>query len=442
MWTSRPLRTGRALEAGLFDCLGRRHGRRRAVGQRPAAVLLDPDGDRLVALPVQVGEHRRRRGERHFVLARAPAVQHADPQPFHRNRIQEAGAISLSDTWRAAHSAVPRHPYRRAARRGELVTPHGVVQTPAFMPVGTRGAVKAVTTRDLEDAGRRDHPRQHLSPVPAARRRPDRAGRRAAPVHRLGPPDPHRQRRLPGLQPAGDAADSRGGGEFRSHLDGSHLLTPERATEIQAQLGSDIAMVLDECIASPAGRRGAAAMERSSGGPGGRDALAGAGRAPGDVVVTNPGQAQFGIVQGGVFRTCGPRAPRPPWRSASRRYAIGGLSVGEPVEVMYDVVGHTAPLLPADRPRYLMGTGMPDDLVECVARGIDCSTACCRPATRATASSSRARGASSSRTRATPRTAAAGSGVRLLHLPPLLAGLPAAPVRGGRDDRGDPQHVA
>jgi queuine tRNA-ribosyltransferase len=165
------------------------------------------------------------------------------------------------------------------------------------------------------------------------------------------------------------------GAEFRSHLDGSlHLLTPEKATDIQAQLGSDIAMVLDECVSSTeaidsirqamlrSARWAARCRERllrlrDSGVDG--------------VTVTNPGQAQFGIVQGGVHPGLRTESVQATVEIGFEAYAIGGLSVGEPPEVMYDVVGHTAPQLPVDRPRYLMGTGMPDDLVECVARGID-----------------------------------------------------------------------
>jgi queuine tRNA-ribosyltransferase len=154
------------------------------------------------------------------------------------------------------------------------------------------------------------------------------------------------------------------------------MLTPERAADIQAQLGSDIAMVLDECVASssdPAVVRDA--MERS---------IRWARRARArqlqlrhdpasvpDVLITNPGQAQFGIIQGGVDRALRRESVQATVDVGFEGYAIGGLSVGEPVEVMYDVVSHTAPLLPVDQPRYLMGTGMPDDLIECVARGID-----------------------------------------------------------------------
>jgi queuine tRNA-ribosyltransferase len=172
------------------------------------------------------------------------------------------------------------------------------------------------------------------------------------------------------------------------------MLTPEKAVDIQLQLGSDIAMVLDECVASsaPSGSGleaastgGAAspsvnesvrkAMERSV-----RWARRGRERqlqlrhdprsAP-EVLITNDAQAQFGIVQGGTSPALRTESAQQTVEIGFEAYAIGGLSVGEPVDVMYDVVSHTAPLLPEDRPRYLMGTGMPDDLIESVARGID-----------------------------------------------------------------------
>jgi queuine tRNA-ribosyltransferase len=260
------------------------------------------------------------------------------------------------------------------ARRGELRTPHGVVQTPVFMPVGTRGAVKAVTHRDLEDLGAEIilGNTYHLFLRPGG----DLIARAGGLHDFIG-------WRRPILTDSGgyqvfSLATIRKireeGAEFRSHLDGAkHLLTPEAATDVQAQLGSDIAMVLDECIATPATRDAARdAMERSV-----RWARRGRTRFerlradPGAVRVTNPGQAQFGIVQGATFPDLRTESAQATIDIGFEAYAIGGLSVGEPPDVMYDVVGHTAPLLPADRPRYLMGTGMPDDLFECVARGID-----------------------------------------------------------------------
>ena len=243
------------------------------------------------------------------------------------------------------------------------------------MPVGTRAAVKAVTHRDLLDAGAQIvlANTYHLYLRPGA----DLIARLGG-LHRfMGWPRPiltdsggYQVFSLADTRTIADDAVT-----FRSHLDGSeHALSPEMATDIQAQLGSDIAMVLDECAASPAGPDVArAAMDRSV-----RWARRGRDRAlairAGDVRelrVTNPGQAQFGIIQGGIYPALRTESVQRTLEIEFEAYAIGGLSVGEPVEIMYEVVAHTAPLLPADRPRYLMGTGMPDDLFECVALGID-----------------------------------------------------------------------
>jgi queuine tRNA-ribosyltransferase len=264
-----------------------------------------------------------------------------------------------------------------AARRGEMITPHGVVQTPAFMPVGTQGAVKGVTERDLEDLGAEIilANTYHLYLRPG-----ESLIARAGGLHRfIGWPRPILTD-SGGYQIFSLAARRRiseEGAEFRSHVDGSlHLLTPERATDIQACLGSDIAMVLDECIATPAPDGDArAAMERS---------VRWAARARArlqriredpaslpDVTPVNPGQAQFGIIQGGIHPGLRTESVQATVELGFEAYAIGGLSVGESPEVTYDMVGHTAPALPEDRPRYLMGSGMPDDIVECVARGID-----------------------------------------------------------------------
>jgi queuine tRNA-ribosyltransferase len=256
-------------------------------------------------------------------------------------------------------------------------TPHGVVQTPAFMPVGTQGTVKAVTQRDLEelDAEIILGNTYHLFLRPG-----DALIARAGGLHRfIGWSRPM-------LTDSGgyqvfSLAERRVitelGAEFRSHLDGAlHMLTPERATDIQAQLGSDVAMVLDECIAAPATEADARrAMERSvRWASRARERLRRLRDDPGacpDVTITNPGQAQFGIIQGGVHPALRTESVQATVTIGFEAYAIGGLSVGEPPQVTYDVVAHTAPQLPDDRPRYLMGSGMPDDIVECVARGID-----------------------------------------------------------------------
>lgn len=165
------------------------------------------------------------------------------------------------------------------------------------------------------------------------------------------------------------------GAEFQSHLDGSrHQLTPERAVDIQARLGSDIAMVLDECLAYPATREDAAeSMQRSvrwAARCRARLELLRATPSP-DVTVSNPGQAQFGIVQGGVFSDLRQESADATAAIGFEGYAIGGLSVGEPIDQMYHVVQETTARLPGALPRYLMGAGTPEDLVECVARGID-----------------------------------------------------------------------
>ena len=262
-----------------------------------------------------------------------------------------------------------------AARRGEFQTPHGVVQTPAFMPVGTQGTVKAALHRDVRDAGAEIilGNTYHLFLRPG-----DELIARRGGLHAFISWNRPILTDSGGYQIFSLAARRvirEEGAEFQSHLDGSrHVLTPERAVDIQARLGSDIAMVLDECLSYPASREDAAlSMQRS---------LRWARRcrerftglpAPerGDLQVSNPGQAQFGIVQGGVFQDLRDESAAGTVDIGFEGYAIGGLSVGEPVEVMYAVTEQTARQLPVDRPRYLMGAGTPEDLVESVARGID-----------------------------------------------------------------------
>ena len=259
------------------------------------------------------------------------------------------------------------------ARRGVLQTPHGRIQTPAFMPVGTSGAVKALLHRDLQDLGAEIllANTYHLLLRPG-----DTLIGRVGGLHRF------MGWSRPILTDSGgyqvfSLSDRRTvdeeGVRFRSHLDGSeHLLTPERSTEIQARLGADIAMAFDECTPYPVtADQARASMNlthrwakrsrerflelRNGGGEG----------------VTNPGQAQFGIVQGSVFPDLRRESVEATVAVGFEAYAIGGLSVGESTEEMYDIAGQTAARLPPDRPRYLMGVGMPDDLVEAVARGVD-----------------------------------------------------------------------
>ncbi len=262
-----------------------------------------------------------------------------------------------------------------AARRGVLTTAHGAIETPVFMPVGTQGAVKAVTARDLEEMGAAVilgntyhlylRPGDHL------------IGRRGG-LHRfIGWPHPILTD-SGGYQVFSLAARRKveeQGVHFRSHLDGSaHLLTPEKAVDVQLQLGSDIAMVLDECPALP----GTVETLRETVELTGRWArrcrqrfLAARSGCVDDVRVSNAGQAQFGILQGGTSPDLRARSAELTLDVGFEGYAIGGLSVGEANDEMYKVVEVTTPLLPPDRPRYLMGVGTPLDIVEGVARGID-----------------------------------------------------------------------
>jgi queuine tRNA-ribosyltransferase len=259
------------------------------------------------------------------------------------------------------------------ARLGRIETPHGGFDTPAFMPVGTQGTVKALLMRDVESlgAGIILGNTYHLMLRPGD-----------VLIARLGGLHQFIGWSRPILTDSGgfqvfSLADrcriTEEGAAFQSHIDGAaHLLTPERAVDVQARLGSDIAMVLDECLAYPATREAAAAsMARSARWAHrcrARLLAVRDGRLPTPV---NPGQAQFGIVQGGVFDDLREESAALTQAVGFEGYAIGGLSVGEPTAEMYAVVGATAARLPADRPRYLMGAGTPEDLVECVARGVD-----------------------------------------------------------------------
>jgi queuine tRNA-ribosyltransferase len=256
-----------------------------------------------------------------------------------------------------------------------MTTAHGEVQTPAFMPVGTQGAVKGVTHRDLEAIGAEIllSNTYHLYLRPGD----DLIARRGG-LHRfIG-------WKKPILTDSGgyqvfSLAERRTvtdeGVEFRSHLDGSrHLLTPEKATDIQAQLGSDIAMMLDECVAHPAEPAVArVAMHRTLrwAGRSRQRLLAIRQGAASDVTATNTAQVQFGIVQGSVYPELRRESTDETASLGFEGYAIGGLSVGEPASVMYEIGAATAAWLPIDQPRYLMGAGTPEDLVEMVARGID-----------------------------------------------------------------------
>jgi queuine tRNA-ribosyltransferase len=256
------------------------------------------------------------------------------------------------------------------ARLGEITTAHGVIRTPAFMPVGTAATVKAVYVDQLKAAGADIilGNTYHLMLRPGAERIAKLGG-----LHRFMRWDRPILTDSGGFQVMSLAKLRKitdEGVAFQSHIDGSpHMLTPERAVEIQCLLGSDIQMQLDECVALPASRQETeAAMLRS---------LAWAERCRAAFAQlrergqAGPGQALFGIVQGGIDAELRRRSADALVAMDLPGYAVGGLAVGEPQAEMLATLETTTPRLPADKPRYLMGVGTPIDLIESVARGID-----------------------------------------------------------------------
>jgi queuine tRNA-ribosyltransferase len=252
-----------------------------------------------------------------------------------------------------------------AARRGEFVTPHGRVQTPVFMPVGTQATVKGLMPDDVRATGAEIvlGNTYHLMLRPGAEQ-----------IAALGGLHKFMNWPLPILTDSGgfqvmSLSDlrklSEKGVTFRSHLDGAMVdLSPERAVEIQMLLGADISMQLDECLKLPASSDEIARAMQLSLRWAERSKRVFEGRA-------KQGYALFGIVQGGDDLALRAESARALTGMAFEGYAIGGLAVGEPQEVMLKIVAETAPALPADRPRYLMGVGTPHDLMEAVKRGID-----------------------------------------------------------------------
>ncbi len=252
-----------------------------------------------------------------------------------------------------------------AARRGELVTPHGRVETPAFMPVGTQGTVKGLHPEDVRATGAEIvlGNTYHLMLRPGAER-----------IAALGGLHQFMNWPLPILTDSGGFQVmslstlrklTEQGVTFRSHLDGTMFeLTPERAIEVQALLGADISMQLDECLKLPATHDEMARAMALSLRWAERSKRAFEDRA-------REGYALFGIVQGGDDLNLRATSAAELTGMNFEGYAIGGLAVGEPQEVMLKVVEETAPMLPIDRPRYLMGVGTPHDMLEAVKRGID-----------------------------------------------------------------------
>ena len=252
-----------------------------------------------------------------------------------------------------------------AARRGEFVTPHGRVQTPAFMPVGTQGTVKGLSPGDVRDTGAEIvlGNTYHLMLRPGAERIAALGGLHKFmnwPLPILTDSGGFQVMSLSELRKVDERAVT-----FRSHLDGTMIeLTPERAIDIQILLGADIAMQLDECLRLPALRQEIdRAMQLS---------LRWAERSKRAFEsMAREGHALFGIVQGGDDPTLRADSARALTDMDFYGYAIGGLAVGEPQEIMLRIVAETMPMLPSDRPRYLMGVGTPHDLLEAVSRGID-----------------------------------------------------------------------
>jgi queuine tRNA-ribosyltransferase len=247
-------------------------------------------------------------------------------------------------------------------RSGRWLTPHGVVDTPAFMPVGTAATVKGLTPDQLREAGVQMvlANTYHLALRPGADVVADLGG-----LHRMMDWDGPILTDSGGFQVFSLAKLTRLDDDkvvFRSHIDGSLLeLSPERAVQIQEQLGADCIMCLDECPPHGVDReRLITAVDRTT-------HWAARCRA----AQTRSDQALFGIVQGGTDPELRERSAQGLLPLGFPAYAIGGLSVGEEPSAMYATLDFTVPLLPADRPRYLMGVGKPIDLVEGVLRGID-----------------------------------------------------------------------
>ena len=255
-----------------------------------------------------------------------------------------------------------------SARAGSIVTDHGVIETPIFMPVGTQGSVKALEQRELDELGAQIilGNTYHLYLRPGTDILTAMGG-----LHRF------MNWKKPILSDSGGyqvfslselRKISEEGVIFKSHLDGStHLFTPEKVVEIQRAIGSDIIMVLDECTPYPCteeyARRSNQLTVRWA--KKCREAL------KNQPPLYGHQQSMFGIVQGSTYRDVRAESASALTALDFDGYAIGGLAVGEPIETMYEFAEFTASLLPMDKPRYLMGVGTPENLLECIERGVD-----------------------------------------------------------------------
>ena len=253
---------------------------------------------------------------------------------------------------------------KTGARRGRIHTPHGIIETPVFMPVGTCGTVKAMTPEELRDEVKAKiilSNTYHLFLRPG-----DELVAEAGGLHKFMNWDGAILTDSGGFQ-VFSLSDLRNiseeGVAFKSHLDGSKLfISPEKSISIQNNLGSDIMMAFDECVPYPADYEYTRkSMERTT---------RWAKRCK--EANKNPErQGLFGIVQGGMYKDLREISAKQLVDLYFPGYAVGGLSVGEPADLMYDILGSTTPFLPENKPRYLMGVGTPDYLIEAVVRGID-----------------------------------------------------------------------
>ena len=250
------------------------------------------------------------------------------------------------------------------ARRGVAETAHGTFQTPAFMAVGTNGAVKALTMEQVAQTKTEVilGNTYHLMMRPGAD-----VIERAGGLHKFSGWSGPILTDCGGFQImslSGLVKKNEDGVEFTSHIDGGvkHFMTPEKSVRIQHQLDSNITMALDECLRLPAPRE---AVEKNV------DLVARWARRSLDAFVDRPGYGIFGIVQGADFADLRKKSAADLTAMNFDGYAIGGLAVGEPQEVMFDMISLTTPMLPTDRPRYLMGVGTPIDIIGAVERGVD-----------------------------------------------------------------------
>lgn len=251
---------------------------------------------------------------------------------------------------------------KTGARVGKFHTPHGVIETPIFMPVGTQATVKSLSPEELKDLGAQIilSNTYHLYLRPGHDLVNEAGG-----LHKFMNWDRPILTDSGGFQvfSLGDLRTVKEDGvEFRSHIDGSkHFFSPEKVMEIENALGADIIMAFDECVPYPCDYEYAlSALKRTT---------RWAERCK--AAHKREDQALFGIIQGSTFRDLRERSAREITALDLPGYAIGGLSVGEPNEIMYEVLDYLTPLMPKNKPRYLMGVGAPDNVVEGVMRGVD-----------------------------------------------------------------------